>query len=362
MDIKFSKDGGDAPKQAAGGDKGRQNVLLVVLLVLVGGFAYAYFFTGLIRPQQEQKPAEAPAPQVVKKALPPREGAPSPAAPATATAPAPAPAPGAKQVPAPAAKPEPTKAAPAVPVTAPVAKVAPKPKEEPKKAEPAKPVVKQAAPTQVAKPAQVVAKPVEKQQTLPEKKQAAVVQKKAASPAPAGKKTAAVKKAATKPEKKITPEPGGASGGPWTVVVGNYLLEEALAADLVRVRKAGFNAAVQQGARKKSPMNRLLLAEYDDRAAALAALDKLKRFTSDAFVLGQGGEHAVYAGSYLLDARAQSEKERLAAAGFTLTLKHAEVAIPSKLLTAGTFSDKKAAEAAVKKLKAAGLKASLSRQ
>jgi cell division protein FtsN len=350
MDIKFSKDTGDSPKQAAGGDKGRQNVLLIVLLILVGGFGYVYFFTGMIKPQEEQKPVEAPAPQVVKKALPPREGTPSPAA-----------APGAKQAPASAAKPEPAKAAQAVPAPAPVATVVPKPKEEPKKPEPAKPVVKQAA---VEKPAQkpVAAKVVEKQQAQPEKKQPAVAQKKAASAVPAEKNTVAAKKPSAKPEKKGAGESGEAMGGRWTVVVGNYLLEDALAADLVRVRKAGFDAAVQQGGRRKSPMNRLLLAEYNDRTTARAELDKLKRYTSDAFIIEQGGKYAVYAGSYLLDARAKSEKERLVAVGFTLSLKRVEVAIPSKLLTAGTFNDKKSADGVVKKLKEAGLKVSLSRQ
>ncbi len=39
MDIKFNEDAEGSPKQAAGGDKGRQNILLVELLVLVGVFA-----------------------------------------------------------------------------------------------------------------------------------------------------------------------------------------------------------------------------------------------------------------------------------------------------------------------------------
>jgi cell division protein FtsN len=86
----------------------------------------------------------------------------------------------------------------------------------------------------------------------------------------------------------------------------------------------------------------------------------LKQHTSDAFILEQGGKFAVYAGSYLLTERADSEKERLAAAGIKLTIKHAEVSIPAKYLTAGTFSDKKAADAAVKKLKGIGFKATLS--
>jgi len=355
MDFKFSKDTG-SPKQAAGGEKGRQSVLLVILLVLVAGFAYIYFFTGLIRPLEEQKPAEAPPPQVVKKPLPPREGEAAKAVPPAAE--------GKKEAAAPA-KPEPPKPAQAVPATpvAPAAKVAAKPTEEAAKPAPPKPAEKK---VQLAVPEkqpqkQIVAKAEEKKPAPAENKQPAT-QKKAASPAPTEKKAGAAKKPVPKPEKKPVAEPGESAGGRWTVAVGTYLLEDALAADMVRVRKAGLEAAVQPGAKKRAPMNRLLLAEYDDRGVARAELDKLKRYTSDAFIIEHSGKFAVYAGSYLLDGRAQFEKERLAAAGFTLTLKRTEVAIPSKLLTAGTFSDRKSAEAALKKLKESGLKATISRQ
>ena len=71
------------------------------------------------------------------------------------------------------------------------------------------------------------------------------------------------------------------------------------------------------------------------------------------------GACPVYAGSYLLDSRAAFETERLGAAGFALTLKKVEVAIPSKSLSAGSFRDKKTAEAALDKLKAAGINATL---
>ena len=143
------------------------------------------------------------------------------------------------------------------------------------------------------------------------------------------------------------------------MLVGNYVLEEAMTTDLALVRKAGLEAYVVPGTQKKTHMNRLLLAEFTDRASAQAELAKLKRSTSDAFIIETAGMHQVYAGSYLLDGRAVSEKERLAAAGFSLTLKRVDVAIPSKNLTAGSFVEKSAAENTLKKLRAAGVKASL---
>jgi cell division septation protein DedD len=368
MDIKFSKDDGGSPQQGGTGEKGNQNVLLIVLLILVAGFGYIYFFTGLIKPAQEQKVAEAPpaASQVVKKPLPSADGEPAKADAGGSET---------KKDAIPAVKPEPVKPAPA---PAPVAAAKPakqetaKPKEDLKKVEVAEPAVR--------KPMPVVGKAGEKKPEPIEKKQPAVAEKK---PAVAEKKPAVVEKkpvvaekkplpskdsekksaVAKKPVEKSTAVASGtvAASGRWTVLVGNYLLEEAMATDLGRVRSAGVEAFVVPGVQKKTNMNRLMLAEYTDRASAQAELSKLKKYTSDAFVIDNAGMHTVYAGSYLLDARASSEKERLAAAGFSLTLKRAAISIPTKNLTAGSFVEKSAAEDVLKKLRTAGVKATLSR-
>lgn len=312
MDSKDVNQAEETQRQDSKSDKGRQNALLIALIALVGGFSYLYFFTDIIRPQEQNKPAETPAAQKVKMELPPRDGAATKVEPATAA--------GDKKEPVAPAASVPVKVAPAAPVATAVPQ--PKPKEEPKKADPVKPVEKKA----------VVAVSEAK-----EKKQ------------PVAKKDV------------VKPEPAAvvAKTGPWTVLVGNYVLESSLAADQSKIKKAGLEPVIKSGARKKSMMNRLLLAELTDRSAAKVELDKLKKHTSDAFILDQGGKHYVYAGSYILDSRATSEKERLTAAGFSLTLKKEEVLIPSKNLTAGIFTDKKAAEAAVKKLKDAGIKATL---
>jgi cytoskeletal protein RodZ len=348
------------PSNDSTAEKGKQNMLLVVLLILVAAFAYLYFFTGLIKPQEDQKPAEAPAPQVVKMPLPPRDGKPAAAAPAGTTAGAPETR---KNAAAPA-KPEPRKVAEAK---------APEAPQKPEQAKPAK------------------TGPPEKKSVTPEKKGAALEAKEPKTAAAAKQQPAvAAKKPAPAKENEKNAKvgakvPAGQSGtmkkqapatlhdkegakavpatakGPWTVVVGSYVLEDAMASDLARVRGAGLEVDVKEGGRRKTAMNRLLAGEYPARADAQKELDTLKQFTSDAFILEQSGKFAVYAGSYLLTERADSEKERLTAAGIKLTIKHAEVPIPAKYLTAGTFSDKKAADAAVKKLKGIGFKATLSR-
>src|SRR6185369_4046987 len=175
MANKLGTDAGGS-KQGTGEEKGTQNVLLVVLLVLVAGFGYIYFFTGLIKPTQEQKLAEAPAvPQVIKKPLPSPDGGPVKGAAGGATE--------AKTEVAPPVKPEPVKAAPApAPVPAPVVKPAvqeaAKPKAEVKKADVAQPAVKKPLPV-AAKAGETKPAPVEKKPAVAEKK-----------PAPVEKKTA----------------------------------------------------------------------------------------------------------------------------------------------------------------------------
>ncbi len=309
MDSKDVKQEEETQKQDSKGEKGRQNTLLIALIALVGGFSYLYFFTDMIRTQEVSKPAETPATQKVKMELPPRDG--------SAAKPEPVAAAGDKKEPVAPAAVEPAKVVPA-----PAAVPQPKSKEEPKKAEPVKPAEKKVV---------------------------------AAAPETKVKKPSVAKKDAVKPE----PVEAAVKTGPWTVLVGNYVMEGSLALDQARIKKAGLEPVIKPGARKKAKMNRLLLVELADRSAAKVELHKLKKHTSDAFILDQGGKHFVYAGSYILDSRAASEKERLTAAGFTLSLKQEEVLIPSKNLSAGVFSDKKAAESALKKLKDAGIKATL---
>lgn len=357
MDFKFNKESGNSQQQDAPGEKKKQSTLLVLLLILVGGFAYLYFFTDLIKPQEIQTVAEspAPAPEVVKIPLPPRDG--EPAKPGV-NAPEKAEAPNAV-VAAPVA---------VAPVVKPVAAPA---KPAPAKTAPAKPAPAKSAPA--AKPADqkpqtatVAVKKVEK--TVPAKAEVKKPAAEAKKPAAADKKSAPSKNVTkkadsdSKTKRATVVKAKKAKSGTWSLLVGNYVLEEALSADMGRVRKAGFTPLIKPSGRKKMTMNRLLVSEFNDRAAAQSALAELKRHTSDAFVIEQGKKFAVYAGSYMLNEAANSEKERLKAAGFKVIVKHADVSIPSQSLSVGPYNSKKAADSALGKLKGAGIKASLSQQ
>lgn len=322
MDYKFSKDSGDSQQQEAPNEKKRQSSLLILLLLLVSGFTYLYFFTGLIKPQETKEipKTTVTAPQAVKIPLPPRNS--RPAGPEGET-----PEKAEVVTAAPAVKPD---AITTKPVPVATTKVHPAPsklKEEPKINTALKETSKKIA--------------VADKKNVPpenaEKRQVPSVQLK----------TVAIAKA-----KKTSTEP-------WSIVVGSYVLEEALSADMGRVRKAGFKPVIKPASRINTSMSRLFVSEFDDRAAAVSILEKLKRFTSDAFVIEQGGRFIVYAGSYLHSEAAVFEKERLKTAGFTVTIKQTDIAIPSQSLSVGPFKSKDEAAAALVKLKGIGLKATL---
>ena len=359
MDFKFSKDSEDNRQQAISAKKGSQSLQLVVLLALMSGFAYVYFFTGMIKPLPEEKKSEAPAPLLIKKTLPQREGG-------ATTAVTPTAGEVKKDVSdASSIKTKPPKVAQTVPVPA-EKKPLPSPVEKKEQKPVAAKLEAQKTPA-VKQKTPVTADNNRSATAVADKKVVAAVIKPADREKQSGAGVLKPRKAVVAHVKKPAPVAAASkaaaseAGERWTVVVGNYLLEDAMAVDMARVRKAGFEASIKPGGRMKAQMNRLFLAEYDDHTTAQAELDKLMRHTSDAFILGQAGKYAVYAGSYLLADRVTSEKERLAAAGFPLTLIRAEVSIPSKCLTAGSFGNRKAAEAALKKLTAAGLKSTLVR-
>lgn len=328
MDSKFNNEATEGETQVKP-EKGRQTGMVLLLLLLLGGFGYLYFFTGLIRPQ-EQPPAPQPPPQVVKQPLPSRDAAPADAAKTAEQKPQTAPPAPVPAVPV-AVKPADTKAA-----------VASTPKAEAKKPVPAKPLAK-------PEPAKAAVAPVVKK---------AEVAKSAASAKQAEKSTAEVKPASSKqpePLRKVAVAPK--KHGPWTVVAGLYVVEELLAADMTKVKNAGLTPLITSGPKRPVAMNRLFYAEYASKDEARQAVEKLQRTSGGGFSVQRGAKHEVYAGSYAVQSGAQAEQQRLSAAGVKVTIKKSQVPLASRKLTAGTFTDRKAADDAVKKLKAAGIAA-----
>ncbi len=354
MDIKFEKQGSEGGVTATDKpqEKGRQTALLVLLLVLIGGFGYIYFFTGMIRPQTAPPPPPAP-PQMVKQLLPARD-----AAPQAAGSNVPPPAVAGQKAATPVAK-EPQKAPeikPAMPVVKPsVSQTVP-----PKAAalpEHKKSVAATTTPAQ-KKPAQKKPEPVKQASVLPAKKAelakpAVAVTKSDDKKVASAAQQAPVKKTAAPRTKKLSVK----TTGPWTVVAGLYLVEETLAADMSKIRKAGLTPVITSGTKQHVTMYRLFMSEYADRPAADQAVEKLRNSAGGGFVIQRGSTFDVYAGSYAVMSGAQSEQKRLLARGINVSIRKAQVMLSSRKLTAGVFTDLKDAEEALKKLKAAGISA-----
>ncbi len=330
MEFKFNKkpadDAGTPPEDQGQQDKGRQTTLLVLLLLLLGIVGYLYFFTGLIRPQ-ESPPKPPTPPQVVKQPLPPK----GEVQPQTSVMPAEPAKPGTPPA-APMAAAKPAPASPAVSPAKPAA---------PPVASAAKPEAKQSAATVPAtKAAQPAAATPAKTSTAPAVGKPAPAQtadKQAVASKPASPKTAKVPK----------------GSGPWTLVVGLYTVEGKLAEDMAKLKKAGLTPTMTMGPKKPAAMHRLQYGAFADKAEAQKAVEMLKRQTGDGFMVQKGDKHEVFAGSYALLSGAQSEQQRLAASGIKVSVQKTTVQISSRKLTAGTFTDRTAAEAALKKVKTA---------
>jgi len=358
--------------------KSSQQLLLLLLLLLVVLFAYLYFFTGLIKPRGEEPKPQSVAEAPVKKPLPPRPIVAKGAVPVKPAAkaeehkvvapaePAPTTKPAAVAKVAPAAKPTAPKEVAAAKSDA-TAKVAPAGK--PVVAATAKPATP-AAQAKAAKPATPAAPAkgtqpavAEKKAATAEKKVAATTEKKGAPKPTATAKTAAKevageKAAASAQTTAAARKPQAASRSAvaaYALEIDGDLAESEVAPVMVKLKQAGITHVVKSKQLKGEPMHRLFLADFANRDEALEELERLKLATTDAFLLKENGRFAVYAGSYLREAKANSEQSRLQAKGVQLLLKSATTPVPVFKLHAGGFANQAAAEKAVKALKKGGL-------
>jgi cytoskeletal protein RodZ len=305
---------------------------LIVLLILLGGFAYLYFFTSLIVPH-ETAPAKVPAlSSEVKQSMPPKPAA-QPANPAATDAkkpeevkPAAAPAPVAEK---PAAPPAPATAKPVTPAPpAPVAKAQPAAKPaSPPSAPPAPPAPKKEA-AAVKKEEPKPAQPVQKKEEA----------KSAKAPAHAAEKTA--------PKKKLQS---------YAIFAGEFPAGEEAAAVEAKLAKLGIKPVARQETKKSRSMNRLYYGVYTDYDVYSAELDKLKQSAKGAFGVEKDGKYYLYAGSLSSRERAEKEKKDLSAKGVALQIQTVALPLSTIRITAGHFATKSEADKAAAKMKGEGL-------
>jgi len=349
----FKKKTAASPESGGNGQTGKNNLSLLILLVLVGAFAYLYFFTSLIVPHEAAPPPKADAPAAVlqvKQSMPPRpadkveaaapangeatkpgEAKPAPAATAQlpptspAVAPTPVPVPK-KEAPKPANVAE-QKPAPAVPKKEEPKAVKPPEKKSPEKAVAAKD--KQPAPAPPAKTAQKTASAETNGQ----------VAKPVAAPAAAtAEKVQAKKKVQT-----------------FTLFAGEFPVGSEADAVVAKLNKFQIKPVLKQVSKKNRQMNRLFVNSFSDYDSYTAELEKLKQVSKGAFAIEKDGKYSIYAGSFSTAALAGNEKKRLAGKGVKVELQQVMIPSSAAKITAGSFQGKAEADKAVAQLKKQGL-------
>lgn len=367
--------------------------ILILLLALGVCFSYFYFFTDVLRPNEETPTQVDVSSTEVKKPLPARvvqnastsaaqvdQGA--PATPATlaetpekpvvtgrvqenAPVKAPESSPGVPVKPSPAvSKPVPTAqktaAAPVEPVPLPA-----KQKETAKKdaaSEARKTAAGKASSAAAVKstektvPVKSAAK--DSGSSLPRKKSVGTEQKPD-STSTVKQKAASAKKGDATPSKVADGTGKTVSkkeGKGFSLVIGTYVLQSTLKADKSKLEKAGVHPSVVAGPKKSQPMNRLVVGEFDSYTTARTELEKVKKTSKGAFLLQENGKYTLFAGSYYRKERAVEEQERLRSQGFAPILKKADAPVESWKMMVGGFPTREAAQEEAAKLRKMGFK------
>lgn len=344
----FKKKTDAEPASGGNGQTGKNNLSLLILLVLVGAFAYLYFFTSLIVPHEAAPPPKVDTPPQVKQSMPPR--------PADKVAAA-APANGEAKKPG-EAKPAPAATAqlpPPAPAVAPV----PAPKKE--VPQPVKVAEQKPAPAAPKKEEPKAVKPPEKK--APEK--AVAAKDKQPVPAPPAKTAQKTAPADTKgqPAKPVTP-PVAATAEKvqskkkaqiFTLFAGEFPVGSEADAVVAKLNKMQIKPVIKQVSQKNRQMNRLFLNSFSDYDSYAAELEKLKQVSKGAFAIEKDGKYSLYAGSFSTAALAGNEKKRLAGKGVKVELQQVMIPSAAVKVTAGSFQGKTEADKAVARLKQQGL-------
>jgi hypothetical protein len=168
------------------------------------------------------------------------------------------------------------------------------------------------------------------------------VQALAAEPAPVVLPTAA-------PVQKKT----AATPGKFALITGAYADKVTVANAQSAVRKLGFQPQVKT-VKKDTTMTRLRYGIFRAEEAP-ARLEELKKVAPAAFTLRQGELIAVYAGSFAVQDKARVFAEALHQQQILVQEEVVQVKIPLQQITFGSFADRRAADQAAAKARAAGL-------
>ncbi|SNB45730.1 hypothetical protein [Geobacter sp. DSM 9736] len=122
------------------------------------------------------------------------------------------------------------------------------------------------------------------------------------------------------------------------------------------LKQAGSRKISVIQTKKEEKMHRLHVSRHPTRQEAESNLNGLRKFTGSGFVLHENGGYSLYAGSFYNQGQAVKERDRLMAAGFSITVRDVKVNLPVSRITASGLP-RKAAERQVRDLNKAGIEA-----
>jgi SPOR domain len=143
----------------------------------------------------------------------------------------------------------------------------------------------------------------------------------------------------------------------FTLRSGAYLLASSLAEVEKVIRKLGYEP-VCTPVQRQVAMTRLKVGTYPPAEAA-AKLASLASAAPDSFVLTHDGRATVYAGSYLILDQARSYADHLYSQGIRVEEEPARVKKTLQRVSFGDFANRKEAEAAAARARAANLEAAV---
>jgi outer membrane protein len=145
--------------------------------------------------------------------------------------------------------------------------------------------------------------------------------------------------------------------GMYTLMIGEYTSSAAMVKARETVRKAGLSPEVKEETKKNRQIVRVFIAEFSGEESARKELVRLNKVNVDGFFLrSKAGKFRVYAGSYVDQAEAAREHERLTALGVRSSLEKITASVATFHLSAGTFPTREAAQQEATRLEKLGLR------
>ncbi|HKJ04151.1 MAG TPA: SPOR domain-containing protein [Geopsychrobacteraceae bacterium] len=141
--------------------------------------------------------------------------------------------------------------------------------------------------------------------------------------------------------------------GPYVLQIGAYVLESNLVRTLDLVKSLGYEPIVLDG-KKNVSMTRLRVGAYPEKVARQKLIE-LQKLAPSAFLLLEGDQMALYAGSYYGLDRARSDSDLLYQHDIHLDEETVEVAVPIQTVQFGAFSNAREAEVIAEKARKKGL-------